>query len=265
MDCAEAQRNFSSYLDDALTTEARACVDAHLDVCPFCRLRLDETRAVVRRLALVSPPALPASLSAQIINAIAIERAAQTARAQAPQAILISWLRPRLMPYTIGAFASLLLFFIVASALRPHMRTLRDLAAAAREEPVSPNDVIWFHPARMAHSPEEYAANRGGFSNESPSLDPNGALAALISTSASNRHHHRFDDDDMVFVADVDAQGGARLAEVIQPPRDKQMLRELQKALRQTPAFVPAATDGRPEMMRVVFVMEKVKVEDKAY
>ncbi|GAC1396563.1 MAG: hypothetical protein NVSMB56_11360 [Pyrinomonadaceae bacterium] len=175
------------------------------------------------------------------------------------------WLQPHLIPYTIGAFASLLLFFIVASALRPHMATLRSLAVAARSESVSPNDVVWFKDGALPLSAQDYAASRNPFSTESPSLNPNGALAALVSTPTTRHRDWHADDDDMVFVADVDAQGAARLTEVIQPPRHKRMLRELRHALRQTPAFVPAAYDGRPDTMRVVFVLEKINVEDRTF
>lgn len=265
MNCVEVQQHFSLYLDDALTSHERAGVDSHLDVCPFCRLRLSETRLVLRRLANVSRPTPPADLRASIINAVAVERAVQEAHKSSPRASFVRWLQPHLMPYTIGAFASLLLFFIVASALRPHMATLCSLAIAAREEPVSPNDAMWFKHGALPLSAQDYAASRTPFSSESPSLNPNGALATLVSAPLTNHRNHRVDDDDMVFVADVDAQGEARLAEVIQPPRDKRMLRELRNALRQTPAFVPAAFDGRPNTMRVVFVLEKVNVEDRTF
>ena len=66
----------------------------------------------------------------------------------------------------------------------------------------------------------------------------------------------------MMVVADVYGSGHASLAEVVQPPRNRLMMAELQDALRKTPAFVPASFDQRPATMRVVFVMQKVNVTD---
>jgi hypothetical protein len=69
----------------------------------------------------------------------------------------------------------------------------------------------------------------------------------------------------MVVVADVFSNGSASLADVVQPPRDRRMLEEFQAALRQNAAFVPASYDRRPETMRVVFVVQKVKVNEQEF
>jgi hypothetical protein len=39
-------------------------------------------------------------------------------------------------------------------------------------------------------------------------------------------------------------------------------LRDVQRALRQNPAFVPATYDGRPQTLRVVFVVQNLGVRD---
>jgi len=44
--------------------------------------------------------------------------------------------------------------------------------------------------------------------------------------------------DDMVVVADVFSNGSAALADVVQAPRDRQMLADFEVALRQSAAFV---------------------------
>ncbi|MCV5540118.1 hypothetical protein OFN30_32795, partial [Escherichia coli] len=69
----------------------------------------------------------------------------------------------------------------------------------------------------------------------------------------------------MVVVADVFSSGYASLAEVVQPPRDRRALEELEEALRRAPAFVPATLDQRPQTMRVVFVVHRVDVREKSF
>jgi hypothetical protein len=38
------------------------------------------------------------------------------------------FIEPRLMPYTVGPFASVIMFFLMFTALRPHFVALRDAA-----------------------------------------------------------------------------------------------------------------------------------------
>jgi hypothetical protein len=111
-------------------------------------------------------------------------------------------------------------------------------------------------------APDVFAAMRAPYAIESPSLNPRGALAAL---TRSQLHSHEPDDDDMVVVTDVFSNGSASLAGVVQPPRNRRMLEEFQAALRHDAAFVPASYDRRPETMRVVFVVQKVKVDEQEF
>src|SRR5260370_21667253 len=48
-------------------------------------------------------------------------------------------------------------------------------------------------------------------------------------------------------------------------PRDRRMLEDFQKALRQDAAFVPADLDRRPGTMRVVYSVHRVDVHDRNY
>ncbi|MFL6210624.1 MAG: anti-sigma factor family protein [Pyrinomonadaceae bacterium] len=248
MNCAETQKSFSAYLDGRLPGGVRTLVGVHLEQCPVCRLQLAETRAIVCGLGQLERPQPPANLTAAISDALMIERAA---RRQQPQLslweIVANWVRPRVMPYTVGALTSILLFMAVTSALRPHMGLLRDLAQANRE--ASDNALIV-----VVHVPGQPTDMQGLM----PSLNPNGALAKLVRTPSAGSA----DDDDMAIVADVFSNGNASLAEVVQTPRNRQMLYEVEAALRQTPAFVPAALDQRPQTMRVVLSLSKVNVQD---
>ena len=264
MTCEETQKALSPYLDGRLSYEASGELDAHLRVCPVCRLSLSGVRGVVRGLAHLERPAPPPGLAASIRSAVAIERAAQRAQAPAPLRVRVArWLEPHLMPYTVGVLASLLLFVSVLSGLRPDLMALRDMADAARASSAGPATYTeeGGYDVTRSLSPEVYAAARTAYATQSPSLDPRGALAALAWSPPSGRP----DDDDMVVVADVYANGRASLAAVMEPPRNPRMLDELEDALRKNPAFVPASLDRRPETMRVVFVLQKMNVREGSF
>jgi hypothetical protein len=168
------------------------------------------------------------------------------------------FLQPRLMPYTVGSFASVLMFALMFAALRPHFVALRE--AALQSQSVIVLQTPGFDLNKPV-TPEDFAASRAPYAEQSPSLNPGGALAALTRSYA---RPHR-EADDMVVVADVFSNGSASLADVVQAPRNRQMLDEFESALRQDAAFVRASLDNRPDTMRVVFVVQKVEVDDRNF
>jgi hypothetical protein len=252
MTCEETQKSFSPYLDGHLARDARAGVDAHLDACPVCRMEFARARSLVRSLAQLERPAVPANLAASINELLLIERAA---RRQQPVGSLpvraLRWLEPRLMPYTVGALASLILFIGVVNALRPQFRVLRELTIAARA-------------AASDEALDNFLFEGGGYdvTKPVPTINPNGALAALIQTPSRGDDD---DADDMVIYADVFSNGSASLAGVVQPPRNPRLLDEVQEAFRRTPAFVPASLDRRPPTLRVVISVSKVNVHERSF
>jgi len=269
MNCEESKKAFTPYLDGALTREAGDALGEHLDSCPMCRRDLEDTRSLIRSLSLVSRPAPPPDLVASITDALVIERAARAARPSLPLAVrVLRWVEPRVMPYAVGAFCSLLLFVAVFNALRQPLRLLNNLAEAERLEAGLPYNVTWVdgrggYDVTRPLSPELYAAAaRAPFSVESPTLNPRGALARLALEAPASGNP---DDDDMIVVADVYGNGSASLAAVVEPPRNPRMLDDLQAALRKNPAFLPASLDRRPQTMRVVFVLQKMNVPDASY
>ena len=264
MSCKESQKSFSPYLDGVLARSASAALDEHLGVCPVCRGRLEATRSLVRGLSLVTRPAVPASLAGDIRASLVIERAARAASEPAPlheRAAL--WLKLRLMPYAVGAVYSMILFVAVFGALRQQLIVLRNLAEARYLEENRPAlaDGSGYDVTRPL-SPDLAVAARAAFTSESPTLNPRGALAKLTRAGASDGNP---EDDDMIVVADVYGNGRAELAEVVEPPRNRRMVEELQDALRKNPAFVPASLDRRPQTMRVVFVLQKMNVGDASF
>lgn len=268
MSCDEIQKSLSLYVDDGVTPEARAVCYRHLEVCPVCRSRVAELREIRHGLAMLSRPAPPAELVSSINRALSAEASAQRARRNITFGDVVSaWLQPWVMRYAFSSLASLILFGAVFLALRPHMLALHDVAIAFSEASAiaSAANVGAGYDINQPITSQNYAALRAPFNTESPSLDPSGALATLTWEPEHLRHNSSQNEDDMVVVADVFSNGSASLADVMQAPRDRRMLADFEKALRQNAAFVPASLDRRPKTMRVVFSVQRVDVHARNY
>jgi hypothetical protein len=263
--CEETKPLFSLYVDDALPLPARVTVDEHLRGCPVCRAALAEMRSIKQSLRALSRPLPPANLASAITEALEIEAGALRIQPKLSFGVrVVQWLEPKLMPYAVGSFASIILFTAMLAGLRPHFVAVheagRQLEAVYLAMPGTRYDIN--EPVTSA----DYAALRAPFTEQSPSLNPGGALAALTRASAHPNHSEpNADADDMVVVADVFSNGSASLAEVVQAPRDRRMLDDFESALRRDAAFVPASLDRRPDTMRVVFTVQKVDVHDRSF
>ena len=256
--CEETRQSLSLYVDDCVSLPTRVAIEEHIDRCPVCRDEVVELRALKRQLSWMTPPAPPADLAATISDALAIEAAAQ--RQQPTPSLgrrIARFVEPWVMPYSAGSFASVIMFFLMFAALRPHFVALREAAASQRD--FYPYDI--YQPITK----EGLAAERAPFTVVSPTLNPGGALAALTISYARPHAEIDGDADDMIVVTDVFSNGAAALADVVQPPRDRRMLDEFESALRQNAAFVPASLDRRPDTMRVVFAVQKVDVDDRKF
>ena len=266
--CEETRQTLSLYVDDCVSLPARVAIDEHLDRCPVCRGELAELRSLTRSFSLMARPTPPAGLADSISDLLIIEAAA---RRQAPPPSLgrriARFLEPRLMPYSVGSFASVIMFTLMLAALRPHVVALREAALQ--------NSVMVVHTSEPAYdlyrpvTPEDLARSRAPYGEQSPSLNPTGALAALTRTYAQHPHAGQYQDgDEMVVVANVFSNGTASLADVVQAPRDIRMLEDFESALRQDPSFVKASLDKRPDTMRVVFSIgatQKVEADDRNF
>ena len=259
--CEETRQSLSLYVDDCVSLPARVAIDEHLDRCPVCRAELAELRSLSRGLGLLSRPTAPADLAASISNALYIEAAA---RKQQPNPSIASqinrFLKPRLMPYTVGTFASVIMFFLMFTALRPHFVALREAAIQRHAVLMLESSDFADHDLRALYpdltkpvTDVSLAAERAPYGSQSPSLDPAGALAKMTRAYAYPSESYYAPDDDMLVVADVFSNGAASLADVVHPPRDRRMLDDFESALRQNAAFVKASLDRRPDTMRVVF------------
>jgi Predicted transmembrane transcriptional regulator (anti-sigma factor) len=268
MKCENLQFDLSLYFDDQLDENERAIVDKHVAQCPVCRQHLAEFRALRNDFSLLTRPAVPADLLMSVRNAVAIEiQAAQIEKpAPAYSRNFREWLKFRFMPYAVGTVASLILTFsLLFSLLSARNAAIENTQLSASRSQSSEflmasnqNEMI----DDLMITPSEYAAARIPVASESPSVNPTGALVALTKSLVRGR----MSDDEVVVVADVFGNGVARISEVVEPPRNQNDLKALEKALQQDPndaAFLPADYDNRSNLVRVVLKIQRVEVVEE--
>ncbi len=261
MTCEETRQSLSLYLDDCVSLPTRVAIDEHLDRCPVCRAEAADLRSLTRSLNMMTRPIPPAGLANTITDLLTIEAAARQAPKLPWGRRVARFLEPRLMPYSVGSFASVILFFLMFTALRPHFVALREAALnAALNNPGSTYDVrtvraIPGYDLYQPIDPKNFAESRAPYGEESPSLDPSSALAAFTRAYSHPRASYNHGSDDMVVSAVVFKDGTATLTDVVQAPRDRRMLDEFESALRQDRSFVPASYDRRPDTMRFYFTL----------
>src|ERR1044071_3404215 len=143
-------------------------------------------------------PIPPPYLAETITDLLTIEAAA---RRQAPKPPLgrriARFLEPRLMPYTVGSFASVFLFFMMFTALRPHFVALREAALQSTGVTIVTGYDL-FEAEDLAR--KRFEDRR--VSEMSPTLNPSGRLAALTRAYARPRASYNLngDADDMTVV-----------------------------------------------------------------
>ncbi|HEV7645700.1 MAG TPA: zf-HC2 domain-containing protein [Pyrinomonadaceae bacterium] len=248
MTCEELQFNLSFYLEDELTADERTAVESHVDVCPLCRIKLAEYQELSRELRTAAAPAISDSLVHSIQNTLRVELAVQKKQpVRSLRAKLQEWLEPRVLPYGVGTFASLTLFSLLTLGIMLPASDLNE-----REQTVSR--------ASIDGATFRYAAERSDVAQESPSLNPNGALVAMTAAMAHSGRKNK----EIVLVADVFSDGLARISEVVQSSPDEKTMQALEKAMEQvpetSPAFVPARLDGRSDVVQIVLKIHEVDV-----
>jgi hypothetical protein len=200
---------------------------------------------------------MPARLTESIRAAVAAEVGVMGV---APRFRLVEterdWISVWLMPFAVGGVASILLavsmLWFILNSVSSNFQAVR-LDAAPRNDD-SPAFVVGTIP-----TPGEYASSRMDVAYESPSINPRGSLVELTRLLVADDIR----DDEVVVVADVFENGSAQIAEVVEPPRDKRAVRELERAFQSDLAFspfVPAGMDQRSDRVRVVFRIQSVSV-----
>ncbi len=263
MKCENLQFNLSVYLDDILTDGERAAVDEHLARCPLCRQKLADFQMLRRDLRVLARPEMPTDLMMSVRN-----RVAQKVKSNQPAYFtedVRRWLQMRLMPYTVGTAASLIVGFTLLWMLLSNANNIHEFELA-KVEPRSTTTTMLTNSSQSPSNNYElnaadFAAARISVSGDSPSVNPQGALIALTKSIVRGK----MKDDEVVVVADVFGDGLARIAEVVEPSKDINAVRELEKALQTNPDYAPpfvtANLDQRSDTVRVVLRIQKVNVD----
>ena len=268
MDCQRFRQNISLYLDAALSAEFRAVCDAHLASCPLCRTDLSEMQNLTQMLNRAATQTfVPSDLAASISRTVATELAAQkeisrsAAKASGWSLVWGEYLQPQIVPYATGILASLLMFSMMFATLINSLSSFRQMEANARRERME-REVLLAETTNLPYEQlssfpaADYAVRRLSVAAESPSLNPQSAFVALTSSLTRGKAKN----DAIMVVADVLSNGVANIADVIQAPHEPSKIAELDKLLREDPAFVPASLDRRPDNVRVVLLIQKVEV-----
>lgn len=258
MKCEDLQLNLSIYLDNVLSEGEQFIVDEHLAQCPLCRLKLSDFQSLRRDLRVLPRPEPPKFFPAALRQRLAV-------KANNERIINVKfreWLQMRLMPYSVGVAASLLLGFSLLWSLLSSANNAPELAKFQPNKAVMlANPETLNLPNEVELSAADFAAARISVAGDSPSVNPQGALVALTKSIVRGKMR----DDEVVVVADVFGDGLAKIAEVVEPANDRQTVRELKKALETNPdyapPFVPANLDQRSKTVRVVLKIQRVNVD----
>ena len=262
MKCSDLQFNLSLFADGMLSEGDAAILSGHLDHCPLCRQAYSEVREIRSSLRQMRRPEISAE-SVESIKAV-LHRESKTRHLVPVSSSTRDWLQLRLMPYSIGAVASVVIGLSFLSLLfSGSLRSGPFSDAASNGDPSvllasnrhTYNDDVSQSPILQS----DYARGRLAYASESPSINPQGALIALTRSLV----HGGMKNDEMVVVADVFGNGLAQIAEVVEPSRDRRAVGELEKALDSDPSyapFVPATLENRPDSVRVVLKFQSVNV-----
>ena len=111
MKCENLQLNISVYLDNILTDEERAEVDQHLVRCPLCRQKLSDFQILRRDLRVLPRFEMPDNVMSSVRNRVAQQ--VESKQNSIFTEDFYRWLQMRLMPYSVGTAASLILGFLL--------------------------------------------------------------------------------------------------------------------------------------------------------
>jgi hypothetical protein len=222
LQCPEAKRLFSPYLDGAVTGTEMLALQDHLAGCDACDRHYESLRKTQRMLMGMPRPKMPADLGLKLRLAASREAAAaKRARFEGWLVRLDNALRAFMVPATAGFLSALIIFgiamvyFVAPSTLQAN------------------NDV----PLVMV--------------NTAPQLMP-GAFGMTLDT---------INADSLVIEAYVDTDGRVQDYRILSDPDDsKGVLPEVKQMLIFT-TFRPALSMGRPTPSRAVLSFSRISVK----
>lgn len=261
MKCSDLQSKLTFYSDGSLPNSEASTIKAHLEACPLCRQKNAEYRELSLVLSQLARPDISSALQSRLKTRIRTELRKSETSSIAIHSDLREWFKMSVMPYGVGVAASLLIGFVVLSAMLRGGVPASEVASGTvqRSTQLVATNTDPFADRSSYISPIDFSNSRMAFANESPSLNPQGGLVAITKSLLRGE----MKDDEVVVVADVFSNGLARISEVVESPRDIRTMSELEKALNSDPSFapfVPAVMENRPENMRIVLKFKSVNV-----
>lgn len=261
MKCSELQLNLTLDLDETLGGQGSIVVRNHLVTCPLCRQKAAEYRDIRSQLRGMRRPGMSIAMQNSLRASVRYEIHSRKRRLLPVTNDVREWLQMRLMPYCVGVFASIMVAAAFLTMMFSGMLHRTPAAGEAGDSTVllasNSNPYSSYDPTVIMAA--DYAHSRLAFSAESPSVNPQGALIAL--TKSLMRGEMK--DEEVVVVAQVFSNGLAKVTEVVEPSQDRNVIRELKKALQSDAAyspFVPAVMENRPENMVVILKFQSVNV-----
>ncbi len=268
MFCENLHFNLSLYSDDVLNAEERVVLDEHLAQCPLCRQKLAHFQSLRNNLRVLPHP----DFSNELLNKVRKSVAEELYTVETKPIFIFSdnvqnWLQMRLMPYTVGTVASLILGFSLLWTLLSGFPKSWQNGEFPADNPNNKSTILLANASPKGNSGDVVAIDEFPeldikISNAAPSINPSGALIALTKSFVRGD----MKDDEVVIVADVFGNGLARIAEVVEPTNNWKTVSELEDALENDPdfaPFVPAKVDHRSETVRVIFKIQHVEVSTK--
>ncbi len=221
LQCPEAKRLFSPYLDGAVTGTEMLALQKHLSNCAACNGEYQSLQRTQQLLASVPRPKVPSDLGLKLRLAISREAAAKDHRYQGLMVRLENALEAFMVPATAG-FVSALIIFGIAMV---YFVTPSSLQAS--------NDV----PLVMV--------------NSGPELQP----------SAFGLTMDSIDADSLVIEAYVDANGRVQDYRILSDSSDSNEVMPQVKRMLIFTTFRPALSMGRPTASRAVLSFSKISVK----
>ena len=222
LQCPQAKRLFSPYLDGAVTGNEMLALQDHLADCAACNEQYRSLRASQQLLVSMGRPKAPEDLGLKL--RLAISREAETAKRARFEGMLVrleNAFGAFMVPATAGFLSALIIFGIAMV----YFVTPSSLQAA--------NDV----PLVMV--------------NTAPELQPSAFGLTLDSINA----------DSLVIEAYVDANGRVQDYRILSDTEEsKEVLPEVKRMLIFT-TFRPALSMGRPTPSRAVLSFSKISVK----
>jgi len=221
LQCPQAKRLFSPYLDGAVTGTEMLALQDHLSECEACNAEYQALRRTQQLLVSVARPRVPEDLGLKLRLAISRETAqAKRGRFEGLMVRMENTFQAFMVPATAG-FLSAVIIFGIAMVYFVAPSTLR-----------ADNDV----PLVMV--------------NTAPQLQQS-AFGMTLDT---------IDADSLVIEAYVDANGRVQDYRILSDPNDsKDVLPQVKRMLIFT-TFRPALSMGRPTPSRAVLSFSKISV-----